>query len=205
MEKFFIYAISVILLMAGLILLAKPKLVSDTTGRGVTIPTSVLLIFLGLLAAVYPTSSYYKPTPEPAPTVLLTPTPTAAPASIAITSPANDAGVGSHFTVSGTAPDLNKDKLWLFVSGENTTTQGDIYYRTSNSPLDITGGIWNAKLGELDTPGKDIGHLFTLVLVRANPTCSNAIATNQGIKISTRQLPPGCSEVPPPLIVKKER
>jgi hypothetical protein len=78
----------------------------------------------------------------------------------------------SEVISSGTAPEPGKDQLQLFVSGESATAQGDVYYRTSHSPIDITGGIWNVKLGELGTPGKDIDHLFTLILVRANPICS---------------------------------
>jgi hypothetical protein len=204
------YIIGIILIIVGLILITKPKFVSDAIiSDKIVIPTSVLLIALGLAAVAYPTSQYIKQTPSPtttaAPTV--TPTPAATPAPIAVTSPADGAGVKGAFTVSGTAPDLGKDKLWLFVWSENATVKGKVYYRTSDTPIDVAGGIWSTDVGQLGAPGEDIGHPFTLVLVRATPSCSSAIAhiaPNPAKEVFVRELPNGCSVVPPPLVVNKD-
>ncbi len=210
MDKIFFYIISVVLLTAGLVLLARPKLVSDAKfSDSIVVPTSVLLIALGLAAAAYPSSQYFKSTPEPTSTASPTPAPrpTATTVPIAITSPTDGAGIRGAFTVSGTAPNLGKDKLWLFVWTENAAAQSNVYYRTSSAPIGVAGGIWSVHLGELGAPGKSIGHPFTLVLVRANPSCSDAlahVAPDPAERLFIRELPSGCSVLLPPLVVKKE-
>jgi hypothetical protein len=90
----------------------------------------------------------------------LPPPPTVAPVPIAITSPASSAGVKGVFTIGGTAPDLGEDKLWLSIWSENATVQGKVYYRTSDAPIDVAGGIWTADVGLLGAPGEDIGHVL---------------------------------------------
>lgn len=210
MIKYFFYGISLLLLIAGFILLFKIRSDSETRGGSVRIPNSIFLILLGLVAAAYPSSPYYTPHPEPTPTSSPSPTtstPTPTPVPIAINSPTNGAGVKGGFPVSGTAPKLGGDRLWLFVWSENAIVKGKVYYRTSDAPIDVTGGIWSTRVGPLGVPGEEIGHTFTLVLVRANPSCSEMIANiapNSAGEIFIRELPGGCSEVPPPLVVKKE-
>jgi hypothetical protein len=206
MDKVLLYSLGIILIAVGLILITKPKFVSDAKfADNIVIPTSVLLIALGLGAIAYPTSQFFKSPTGPTATATLTPAATTVP--IAITSPTDSAGVRGAFTVRGTAPDLGKDKLWLFVWSENATVSGKVYYRTSDTPIDVAGGIWSTDIGQLGAPGRDIGHPFTLVLVRANPSCSSTIAhitRNPAREVFIRELPNGCSVVPPPLVVTKE-
>lgn len=210
MDKIFFYIISVVLLVAGLVLLVRPKLVSDARlADNIVIPTSVLLIALGLAAAAYPSSQYFKSAPESTPAAPPTsaPTPIATSALPAITSPADGAPVRGNFMVQGTAPDLGKDNLWLFVLAGNSAMPGNVYYRTSDAPIPVVNGRWSILLGRLGAPGKEIGQLFTLVLVRANPSCSGAIENvrpNPAKEIFIHTLPKGCSVVLPPLVVKKE-
>ena len=221
MEKFIFIGIGVILLIFGLVLFVKPTTVPATQVRDVVVPASVVMIILGLAALAYPFSPFFKPsTPEPTggsgvagasgtPTVSATPAPTATatPVPITITSPANGAGVKVPFTVSGTAPDLGGDRFWLFTWSENATVPGKVYYPTSDAPIDVAGGFWSADVGGLGAPGEEIGHFFTLRLVRADPPCSGEIeniAPNSAGESFVRVLPSGCAEVAPPLRVKKE-
>jgi hypothetical protein len=199
MVQFFFYIISVVLLIAGLVLVARPKLVSDARlSDSIVIPTSVLLIALGLAAAAYPSSQYFKSAPESTPAVPPTSAqkPTATPVSLAITSPADGTVVRGGFVVEGTAPALSKDSLWLLVLNR----AGELYRWTSDAPIPIANGRWSVLVTRLGMPGKEIGQPFTLVLVRANPSCSDAIKNTKGVFIPT--LPSGCS-MASMLVVKK--
>lgn len=206
MDKIFI-GIGVILLVAGLVLLVKPGTVPATQVQGFVLPAGVALIILGLLTATFPFSPFFKPTPEPTPPASPAPTATATPVLIAITSPANGDGVKVPFRLSGTAPDLGGDRLWLFTWSENATVPGKVYYPTSDAPIDVAGGFWDADVGALGAPGEEIGHVFILRLVRADSRCSGEIeniAPSSAGEFFVRQLPSGCTEAAPPLSVKKE-
>lgn len=125
---------------------------------------------------------------------------------IAITSPTEGAAVTGSFSVSGTAPDLGDNSLWLFVLGGNSITPGDVYYRTTNTSLDIVNGNWKVDIGPLGESGDAVGSPYTLVLVRADPSCSTAIANLSPSSTGERffqTLPNGCSEAVPPLHVTK--
>ncbi|HKR51292.1 MAG TPA: hypothetical protein VJT72_17270 [Pseudonocardiaceae bacterium] len=218
MDKHLFVGIGVILLMAGLVLLVKSRAVSDTEFQGSKIPAGVVLLILGLAAAAYPFSSFFKPSaPDPvngssasrtpAASTMPAPTTTATPVPITITSPANGAGVEVPFVVSGTAPDLGGDRLWLFTWSENETVRGKVYYPTPDAPIDVAGGHWDARVGGLGDPGTEIGHNFTLILVRADSRCSREIENivqNSAEGSFVQQLPSGCTETAPPLRIKKE-
>lgn len=221
MDKIFFIGIGVVLLVVGFVLLVKPNAIPAVQVKEFIFPVGVVLLILGLAAAAYPFSPYFKPsTPGPinssgvagssqTPTASATPSlpATVTPVPIAITSPTNGAGVRSGFTVSGTAPDLGEDKLWLFVWGDNATVPGKVYYRTTSVPIGIVSGFWDAHLGSLGAPGKEIGRTFILRLVRANPHCSDVIKNITPSPMGNffiRELPNGCTEVAPPLYVTKE-
>lgn len=221
MDKVLFIGIGAVLLIVGFILLARPNTIPATQVQGYVFPAGVTLLILGLAATAFPFSSFFRPsTPElvnnpsiaggsqtPTASATSPPTATVSPAPITITSPPNGAGVAGTFTVSGTAPDLGGDKLWLFVWSENSTVPGKVYYRTSDAPIDVASGFWSTDVGALGAPGEEIGHTFILRLVRANSRCSDAIAKtapNPTGEIFVRELPSGCAEVAPPLGVKKE-
>jgi hypothetical protein len=220
MDKFFFISIGVVLLIIGFILLVKPNAVPATQVRGFVFPAGVVLLILGLVAAAYPFSPFFKPfTPEsvnspgvadasriPTASATSAPTETVAPVPIAIISPTNGAGVkgalGQRYS-----PDLGGDKLWLFVWSENATVPGKVYYRTSDAPIDVASGFWSTDVGALGAPGEEIGHAFILRLVRADSRCSDKIANiapNSTGEIFTRELPSGCADAAPPLGIKKE-
>lgn len=209
MDKLLI-GIGAILLISGFVLLWWPNAAPAIQVQHITVPAYAILLILGLAAVFYPVSPFFKSsTPEPTPTASATPAPTATatPIPIAITSLASGAGVKVPFTVSGTAPDLGGDRLWLFTWSENATVPGKVYYPTSDAPIDVAGGFWDADVPALGAPGEEIGHIFILRLVRADSRCSGEIeniAPNSAGEFFVRQLPSGCTEAAPPLSVKKE-
>ncbi len=222
MDKAIFIGIGIVFILSGFGLLLKPGGKNqDTKGQGVVIPAFAMLMILGLVSMGYPFSPFFKSsTPDagngpgvagasqkPPASATSTPAATAAAVPIAITSPTDGAGVDRKFTVYGTAPDLGGDKLWLFVWGDNATVPGKVYYRTSYAPIDVVNGFWSINLGQLGSPGKDIGHTFILRLARANSLCSDKIShivpSSTG-NFFIRELPSGCTEAAPPLGVKKE-
>ncbi|MGH3932580.1 MAG: hypothetical protein ACRDTF_21700 [Pseudonocardiaceae bacterium] len=221
MDKAFFIGLGVVLLIVGFFLLVKPNAIPATQIPGFVFPVGVALLILGLMAAAFPFSPYFTPSTSGAgdspgvvgasqtPTASATPAPTvtATPVPIAITSPTNGAGVSGIFTVSGTAPDLGGDKLWLFVWDYNATVPGKVFYRESDAPIDVASGFWGIEIGPLGEPGEGIGHTFTLRLVRANSQCSDTIANIAPTPIGeifVRELPSGCMDAVPPVGVKKE-
>lgn len=221
MDKAFFIGIGVVLLLVGFVLLVKPNNIPATQVPGFALPAGVALLVLGLVAAAYPFSPYFTSSSPavvngpgvvgasqtPTTSAPLATTATIVPVPIAITSPADGAGVSGIFTVSGTAPNLGGDKLWLFVWDYNATVPGKVFYRVSEAPVDVASGFWSTEIGPLGEPGEGIGHVSTLRLVRANPQCSDVIANITPTPIGevfVQELPSGCADAAPPVGVKKE-
>jgi hypothetical protein len=181
----------------------------------VSAPVGLIIMIIGAAGVWYPFSPYYKPSspgrplnePSSSGSQAATPTAVAPLIRIAFTSSSDGAEVEGRFGVAGTAPDLGGDKLWLFIWSNNKTIPGMVYYRTSYAPLDVINGTWSANVGPLAEPGKEIGAILQLKLVRANSQCSDrltqhATSSSSGAPVIPK-LPPGCTDAAPPLHVKK--
>lgn len=200
----------------GFILLVKPNLIqaAGIGGNYVTMPVSLVMLIIGVFLIIFPYTSFSKAAPETLPPSPGSPSslpsqnsssPESPPVSLAITSPTNGTEVDGSFPVTGTAPDLGQDKLWLLGWGENATTKGMVYYRSIESPLTVLNGKWSTAVGPLGESGKDIGAIFQFKLVRANPQCSDSISQtkpNSAGELVIPTLGSGCTDATT-LLVKK--
>jgi energy-coupling factor transporter transmembrane protein EcfT len=212
------FIIGGVLLALGVFYLIRPDKVKGEGlgGRYVTAPLGLVVLVIGILVLAFPFTSFstiYKASPEVPPSqrtetspdmtsqTVVPPKPPAVP--IAFTSPVNESDVYGKFYIYGTAPDLNRDKLWLFIWAGNALSEEKVYYPFGDHPITIKGGAWRIPVGPLGSP---IGTLFHFKLVRANPQCSTAITQikkdSRG-EIYVQTLPPGCSEVATLLVTKR--
>ena len=159
---------------------------------------AAVIAAIALIPALVPLVDGQPPSPRQDP-------PTAS--RIAITTPVEGAPVDGSFTVQGVAMGLGEDDIWLFVIGGNADVPGDVYYRTTDTPLVIVNEHWQTQIGPLGEPGDPAGQAYTLELVRANPACSLTLANLKpnanGETFLQAPLPSGCATVLPERHVKK--
>jgi hypothetical protein len=211
--------VGTILVILGGALLLKPGLFAAIEGLGMKInaPVGLVVLVLGLFTLSFLFTQFYKMSgatssshsesspAESGQAALPSAFPALPTTAITITSPDNRSGVNGKFIVTGTAPDLGSDKLWLLVWAGNSATSGNVYYRSTSLPIAIDNGVWSTPVGQLGGPGKDIGVTFELRLIRANQRCSDSIENAKPDSSGTfiiQRLPSGCTNVAK-LFVKK--
>jgi hypothetical protein len=172
------------------------------------IPGAAFMCFLGLVAiggGIYfgpnstgaeigPGSAISSSSPQEVP---VGPSPSSAIPTFSFDQPTEGAPVRGDFTLLGKSPDLKGDVLWIFVQSESPSG-GRVYYKTSEAPVPVEDGSWATTQSNLGGDG-DVGIIFTLVAVRANPTCSNAVIAvqpdSEGNLIVGQNLPEGCLQL----------
>lgn len=119
--------------------------------------------------------------------------------------PIDGSRVHGSFTVKGHAPPLGGDKLWLFDYAGNANVGHEVYYRTSESPIEVKDGAWSTTDGPLGRLHDDIGAHFKIVLVIAAPQCSATLKSteaNAAGDVIFRELPSGCWSVGSVTVIK---
>ncbi|MDC2955597.1 hypothetical protein PO587_14085 [Streptomyces gilvifuscus] len=112
--------------------------------------------------------------------------------------PDDGSPVHGSFIVKGQTPPLGSDTLWLFDYAGSANAEGDVYYRISQSPIEVNGATWSTSDGPLGRPHDDIGARFKIVIVRAAPLCSATLKSaesNSAGDVIFRELPSGCRPV----------
>lgn len=120
--------------------------------------------------------------------------------------PVEYASVSDGFRLSGTTPNIGADSLWLTDYAYHSNYTQKVYYRDAPTPISVQDGHWSTNDGQLGSPS-DIGATFTIVVVRANPSCSAKIAginpNPDGAVVIGIILPPGCAPMGTIHVVKK--
>jgi hypothetical protein len=134
-------------------------------------------------AATQPTASTSSTAPTPRSSAVVEA------ANVHITSPASGSTVSEHTQVSlkGTAEDLKRASLWVFVWSAGT------YYVNDATPIMVNSNQWRFDDSYIGTGGPGIYFVDAIV---ANTSCVNAIhsATQQpGGGVAFETLPDGCS------------
>jgi hypothetical protein len=116
---------------------------------------------------------------------------------VVITAPDERARVSGseQILMEGTAQNLSTDTLWIMTKSGGA--KGGLVYYLSSDALTEVDGLWSAKISGLGAGQSDVGEIFTLVVVRADPACAASIVNqkpNSDGDTVFERLPDGCAE-----------
>jgi|GEM_PF-2703934 len=153
----------------------------------------IVLVLMTSVSGCTSKTSTASPSPTPVSTATITSKAGAAPASLSITSPANNTQVGYNPTVTGKVGQIAKgQKLWVVVYAHQTNR----YYPQSGCLTPQSNANWSCK-AYLGTQSTSKGQKFDILAVLADQDANSAFVQYQSYSQQAKtntgltQLPSG--------------